>query len=106
MGWELIPLEGVGPLCFGMGITEVAAVLSGMTELNRFQVDPSFREILGLEFGTGPAAPAVYAYFVEGQLFCVAVDAARGPQVMLWGRELTGCVCQELPRVNVPAFTP
>lgn len=98
VGWELIPLEGVGPLCFGMGITEVAAVLSGMTELNRFQADPSFREILGLEFGTGPAEPAVYAYFVEGQLFCVAVDAARGPQVMLWGRELTDCVPADLER--------
>ncbi|WP_329316645.1 hypothetical protein [Streptomyces sp. NBC_01278] len=54
--WELMPLNGVGPLCFGMPITEVAAVLPGMAELRRFQADPSFREILGVEFGTGPSS--------------------------------------------------
>lgn len=44
--WELMPLEGVGPLCFGMRITEVAAVLlPGMAELRRFQADP-FRDTL------------------------------------------------------------
>ena len=90
--WELMPLESVGPLRFGMRVTEVAAVLPGMTEVRRFQADPSFPETLGVEFGTGPAEPAVYAYFVGGQLFCVAVDAVHGPQVTLWGRELTACV--------------
>ncbi|WP_314251582.1 hypothetical protein [Streptomyces sp. DSM 40907] len=96
--WELMPLEGVGPLRFGMRIAEVAAALPGMTALRRFQADPSFREILGVEFGTGRAEPAVYAYFVEGRLFCVASDAVRGPQVTLWGRELTACVPADLER--------
>ncbi|MEY9963494.1 hypothetical protein ABIA33_001527 [Streptacidiphilus sp. MAP12-16] len=97
-GWELMPLEGVGPLCFGVSITEVAAVLPGMTELRRFQADPSSRETLGVEFGLGPAEPAVYAYFVGSRLFCVAVDAVHGPQVTLWGRELTGCIPADLER--------
>lgn len=96
--WELMPLEGVGPLCFGMRINQVAAVLPGMTELRRFQADPSFREILGVEFGTGRAEPAVYAYFMDGRLFCVAIDAVHGPQVTLWGRELTACVPADLER--------
>ncbi|MEV6393420.1 hypothetical protein AB0M39_01290 [Streptomyces sp. NPDC051907] len=96
--WELMPLEGVGPLCFGMPIAEVAAVLPGMAELRRFQADPSFREILGVEFGTGPAEPAVYAYFADGLLFCVAVDAVHGPQMTLWGRALTACVPADLER--------
>ncbi|MCX4427593.1 hypothetical protein [Streptomyces mirabilis] len=97
LDWELMPLEGVGPLCFGMRITEVAAVLPGMTELRRFKAAP-FSETLGVEFGMGRAKPAVYAYFIGGRLFCVAVDAVHGPQVTLWGRELTACVPADLER--------
>ncbi|MGW0396163.1 hypothetical protein ACWDYJ_35975 [Streptomyces sp. NPDC003042] len=37
-----------------------------------------------MEFGTGCAEPAVYAYSIDGRLFCVAVDAVHGPQVTLW----------------------
>ncbi|MEU0990662.1 hypothetical protein [Streptomyces sp. NPDC005953] len=96
--WELMPLDGVGPLCFGMRIPEVAAVLPGMTELRRFQADPWGPEPLGVEFGTGVGEPAVYGYFIAGKLFCVAVDAAHGPQVALWGRELTARVPVELER--------
>ncbi|MER6378132.1 hypothetical protein ABT255_60315 [Streptomyces mirabilis] len=66
LDWELMPLEGVGPLCFGMRITEVAAVLPGMTELRRFKAAP-FSETLGVEFGMGRAKPAVYAYFIGGR---------------------------------------
>ncbi|RKT09888.1 hypothetical protein BX285_7006 [Streptomyces sp. 1114.5] len=57
--WELMPLEGVGPVCFGMRIAEVTAVLPGMTELRRFQAEPWEPGTLGVEFGTEPAAPAV-----------------------------------------------
>lgn len=67
MNWELMPLEGVGPLCFGMRITGVAAVLPGMTELGRFQARPSIGQAVGVEFGVGRANPAVYAYFVDGR---------------------------------------
>lgn len=95
MDWELVPLESVGPLCFGMRIAEVAAALPGMIELRRFRADP-FEEIIGVEFGTPNAEPAVYAYLIDGGLFCVGVDAVRGPQVKLWGRELTGCMPADL----------
>jgi hypothetical protein len=91
-------LEAVGPLCFGMNTAEAAAALPDMIELRRFQADPSFREILGLEFGAAPSEPAVYAYFIDSLLFCVAVEAVRGPQVTLWGRELAGCVPADLER--------
>ncbi|MFD9687794.1 hypothetical protein ACFWXO_18775 [Kitasatospora sp. NPDC059088] len=98
LNWELTPLEGVGPLCFGMRINEVAAVLLGMTELRRFQADPSFREILGVEFGTGRAEPAVFAYFVDGRLSCVALDAVHGASGEALGRELTACIPADLER--------
>lgn len=98
LDWELMPLEGVGPLRFGMRIAEVGAALPGMTEIRQFQADPGFPEPLGVEFGVGRAQPAVYAYFADGQLHCVAIDAVRGPQVTLWGRELSGCVPADLER--------
>ncbi|SOE19100.1 hypothetical protein SAMN05442782_0047 [Streptomyces sp. OK228] len=46
----------------------------------------------------GRAKPAVYAYFIGGRLFCIAVDAVHGPQVTLWGRELAACVPADLER--------
>ncbi|MFF3950974.1 hypothetical protein ACFYYN_40160 [Streptomyces sp. NPDC001902] len=103
MDWELMPLEGVGPLCFGMPVAEVAAVLPGMAELRRFQAAPSFPGTLGVEFGNACAEPAVYAYFIDGRLFCVAVDAVRGPQVTLWGRELTACAPADVERFPLHA---
>lgn len=93
--WELAPLEGIGPLWFGMRAAEVAAALPGMEELRRFQADS---ESLGVEFGTAPGEPAVVGYFYEGRLYCTAADAAYGPQVTLWGRELTACIPADLER--------
>ena len=101
--WELMPLDGVGPLRFGMPITEVTAALSGMRELRRFQAGPSEPDILGVAFGTEPVEPAVYGYFISDRLFCVAVDAAFGPQVTLWGRQLTACVPADLERFLLQA---
>ncbi|MGW7332399.1 hypothetical protein ACWGIU_28130 [Streptomyces sp. NPDC054840] len=103
--WELMPLEGVGPLWFGMPFAEVASALPDMTALRRFQADPSSRGTLGVEFGTGRAKPAVYAYFADGRLFCVAADAAHGPRIALWGRQLTGCVPADLERFLGHAHT-
>ncbi|GGR50796.1 hypothetical protein [Streptomyces griseomycini] len=65
--------------------------------LRRFRADP-FRKTRGVEFGTRRAESAVYAYFVDGWLFCVAADAVHGPQVTLWGRKLTACVPADLGR--------
>ena len=101
--WELMPLDGVGPLRFGMPITEVTAALSGMRELRRFQAGPSEPDTLGVAFGTEPVEPAVYGYFISDRLFCVAVDAAFGPQVTLWGRQLTACVPADLERFLLQA---
>ncbi|WP_328863720.1 hypothetical protein [Streptomyces virginiae] len=103
--WELTPLEGVGPLRFGMRLAEVAAALPDLTVLRHFRADPSSRETLGVEFASRPAEPAVHAYFVDGRLFCVAADAAHGPQVSLWGRRLTGCVPADLERFLGHAHT-
>ncbi|WP_043175865.1 hypothetical protein [Streptomyces sp. NRRL B-24484] len=89
--WVLPPLEGVGPLRFGMRAEEVAAAVPDAHWLGRFEAEPYWPEILGLRFGFRPAVPAVYAYFDgPGRLFCVAADAAAGPQVTLDGCELTG----------------
>ncbi|EMF02289.1 hypothetical protein J7W19_08995 [Streptomyces mobaraensis NBRC 13819 = DSM 40847] len=98
MDWELVPLEGVGPLSFGTPLAEVTAGLPGMAELRRFRADPSFPGILGVEFGTEPEKPAVSAYFTDGRLFCVAADAVHGPRILLWGRELTSCIPDDLER--------
>ncbi|MBO2463161.1 hypothetical protein [Actinomadura violacea] len=95
--WALTPLESVGPLHFGMRMDDVAAALPGVIELRRFQAGPHSPQILGVQFGTGRAAPAVHTYFDEaGRLFCVAVDAARGPQVAFEGLELTAAIPAEL----------
>jgi hypothetical protein len=89
--WVLTPLEGAGPLRFGMLADEVETAVPEACTLSRFHADPYFPEISGVQFGSAPAKPALYAYFDGvGQLFCVAADAVYGPQVMLDGMELTG----------------
>jgi hypothetical protein len=86
----LTPLDKVGPLRFGMRADEVGAALPGARELGRFAADPH-SDILGIQLGLQPTAPAVFAYFDgAGRLFCVAADAARGPRVMLDRLGLTG----------------
>ncbi|MGW2647518.1 hypothetical protein ACWC2T_21955 [Streptomyces sp. NPDC001393] len=82
--WALTPLEGVGPLRFGMSVDEAALALPEAPELQRFQAEPWFPEVVGVQLGRSPAEPAVYEYFDDsGRLFCVAVDAVHGPQVTL-----------------------
>jgi hypothetical protein len=91
--WVLTPLDNVGPLRCGMSADEVEEALPGARELSRFQADPFFPEILGIQYGLQSAAPAVFTYFDGvGRLSCVAADAAHGPQVMLDRPELTGGV--------------
>ncbi|MYQ87326.1 MULTISPECIES: hypothetical protein [unclassified Streptomyces] len=102
--WGLAPLESVGPLRFGMRINDVAEVLPSMIEPRRFQADPHLPHILGAQFGTGHATPAVYTYFDDAdRLFCVAVDAAYGPHVTLDGLELTACVPAEVEQLLLDA---
>lgn len=87
--WTLTPLEGVGPLRFGMTVDKAATALSEASELRRFQADPFRPEVVGVQLGLSPAEPTVYEYFdASGRLFCVATDALRGPQVTLDAVEL------------------
>ena len=86
-----MPVEGVGPLRFGMGEDEAISALPEAVELRRFQAEPFFPEIIGVQLGFRPGEPAVYEYFDgSGRLFCVASDAVHGPQVTLDSVELTG----------------
>ena len=87
--WVLTPLEKVGPLHFGMQEDEVRAALPDVDEASRFQADPH-SAVLGIQYGLRSAAPAVFGYFDDaGRLFCVAVDGASGPRVVMDGLELT-----------------
>lgn len=89
--WVVTPLEGVGPLRFGMTAAETAAALPEAHEVRRFQASPYFPETVGIELVFQPAAPALYEYFDKaGRLFCIAADAVHGPRIALDGMELTG----------------
>ena len=50
--------ESVGPLRFGMLGDDVEAALPGAAVLHRFQADPQFPEISGVQPGFRAAAPA------------------------------------------------
>lgn len=63
--WAITPMEGVGPLRFGMTVGQAAAALPEARELRRFQADPSFPELLGVELGWKLAEPALYEYFLD-----------------------------------------
>ncbi|MFE2543495.1 hypothetical protein [Actinacidiphila glaucinigra] len=81
----------VGLLRFGMSMDEAAMALPEALELRRFQAEPYFAEVVGIQLGLSPADPTVYEYFDgAGRLFCVAIDAVRGPQVTLDGMKLVG----------------
>jgi hypothetical protein len=89
--WLVVPLESVGPLRFGMTVGDAAAALPEARELCRFQSDPFYSQIVGIELGFRPAAPALYEYFDgSGQLFCIAADAVHGPRITFDGTNLTG----------------
>ena len=89
--WDFAPLEGVGPLRFGISVDEAASALPEAVELRRFQAEPFSPQVVGVQLAFRPGEPAVYEYFDgSGRLFCVAVDAVFGPHVTLDGVELVG----------------
>lgn len=99
--WTLAPLEGVGPIRFGMQFHEVMAVLDGAL-LCRFGVGNHQEAGLSARL-TGPrqtiiGQAAVTLYFTpdEQSLYCVMVDALLGPQVSLGGLGLVGQVPSRL----------
>ncbi|MGW4894104.1 hypothetical protein ACWEQL_17800 [Kitasatospora sp. NPDC004240] len=91
--WTSEPLRGVGPLQFGMTPGEAEEALHGVLELGPWRSDvPHYGTVLSREYNPPhtPAWPAVTAYFNDGRLAGVAIDALRGPQVCLAGIPLVG----------------
>ncbi|XVU29951.1 hypothetical protein ACQPZJ_23525 [Actinoplanes sp. CA-054009] len=79
--WTATPLAGVGPLRFGATHDEVVAALGGETAI--------------LTAGDPPEEArfddaGVTAYYTGGRLYCVAIDALGGPQVLIDGTALVG----------------
>jgi hypothetical protein len=82
--WTYVPSVSVGPLRFGMSPAEAAAAVENIVaEITPVRADNALKA----EFRR-PAPPwfrgAVVAYFGQSEgLFCVAVDAQSGPQVVM-----------------------
>lgn len=95
--WLLDPLEGVGPLRFGMSHDEVVTAVAGLLDLSLMR-GGYHGPVVSADFAFAhtPSGPAVSAYYDAGQLACVAVNALRGPQVTLDGLKLVGRVPSEL----------
>lgn len=78
--WDQRPDVGVGPLRFGMSPIQVAQALALAEPLTR----------VGGPYGQEDYSNGVKAFYDEGMLACVALDAVIGPQVHLAGFPLAG----------------
>lgn len=101
--WSYAPAVGVGPLRFGMTVDEVveAAEMLGPTKVSACaRRAATFSLTWKVEVhrrGVAPSLPAVTAYVSQATgLFCVAADAAHGPQVGHDGIPLVGRDLSEL----------
>lgn len=95
--WVLDPLEGVGPLRFGMTYEDVVEALDGFLEPSS-QSTRHYGHVLSDDF-THPHTwhgPALTVYYDAERLTCVVVNALRGPQVTLDELPLVGRVPSEL----------
>lgn len=91
--WTADPFVAVGPLRFGMGPDEVAAVLGGAT------ADYSRRIPWGdTVTGEGRFAElGVRVSYAEcARLACVSLDALHGPQILVEGKALVGRIPSEV----------
>ncbi|MFF5282462.1 hypothetical protein [Streptomyces sp. NPDC012756] len=101
--WSYAPAVGVGPLRFGMTVDEVVEAVGvlGRTKASDCVRDhaifsPTWRVEVHRR-GLTSSPPAVTAYVSQAVgLFCVAVDAVRGPQVAYDGILLVGRDLSEL----------
>ncbi|MGV9263806.1 hypothetical protein ACWDRR_03955 [Kitasatospora sp. NPDC003701] len=101
--WSYSPAVGVGPLRFGMtveGVVEAAEVL-GQTKVSecvrRYAIFSPTWKVEVHRRGAAPSLPAVTAYVSQAVgLFCIAADAAHGPQVAHDGIPLVGRDLSEL----------
>ncbi|WP_037604954.1 hypothetical protein [Streptacidiphilus rugosus] len=99
--WTYTPAVGVGPLRFGMTVHEVvgaADVLGQARVSDSVRHHAIFSSTWKVEVhrrGAAPSPPAVTAYVSQAVgLFCIAANAAYGPQVahdglLLVGRDLS-----------------
>ena len=97
--WAFTPLVAVGPLRFGMTHDEVVTALgnavAGPVHTDKLWLTLSdWKTITDTDF----VDVGVTVYYADGALYCVAVDASRGPRVSLDGMELVGRVPSELER--------
>ncbi|MFJ3635511.1 hypothetical protein [Streptomyces sp. NPDC090112] len=95
--WSYEATVGVGPLRFGMAVSEVigAAEVLGPAKVSdcrrQYAVFSQTWKVEVSRHGGGPSAPAVTAYVSQDAgLFAVACDAAQGPQVTYHGLLLVG----------------
>lgn len=90
--WLLDPFESVGPLRFDMAPGEVAEAMSQVTdEQQRYFSLPFFKEGRYRHFG-------LKLYYRDERMVAVAVDALRGPQVLVEDVALVGRVPSALER--------
>jgi len=89
--WRLAPLVSVGPLHFGANHGEVVAAL-GHALASPTVGDPRQGSCIEAQF----REVGVTVYYTDACLYCVAIDALRGPQVTLDGQALVGRVPSEV----------
>ncbi|WP_330342651.1 hypothetical protein [Streptomyces sp. NBC_00557] len=103
--WSYTSAVGVGPLRFGMAVDDVveAAEILGRTAVSdcprhHAVFSPTWKVEVRRR-GAAASPPAVVAYVSQAVgLFCIAVDAAHGPQVAYDGIPLVGRDLPELER--------
>ncbi|MEY9895179.1 hypothetical protein ABIA35_008923 [Catenulispora sp. MAP12-49] len=86
--WVFDPCVGVGPLVFGMNPGEISSKLDGFPG--------SFLRRDGVIHYGYFHSLGVTVYFKSERLFCVAIDARTGPQVLYGQVALVGRVPSEL----------
>ncbi|MBD0706865.1 hypothetical protein BU197_00050 [Streptomyces sp. CBMA291] len=100
--WTFTPYGGVGPLHFGMTLTEVAGALG---ERPAGSLAAHHGEVRRLDHADFPGH-GIRALFRNDRLGCVAVDALTGPQVRLYAAPLTGCTPSHVENWLVHRTTP
>lgn len=98
--WIAAPLEGVGPLRFGMSHDQVASALAA-SMATRSVVGRRPGPVSSAVFSLKEAAPfspsaTLSVYYDSGLLAAIAVDARNGPQVVIDGVSLVGRIPSEL----------
>lgn len=83
--WNFEPFSAVGPIRFGMSPDDVEESLGGAFFVRSTRALDGGRTGSTLAPSAKPfGGPAVSVYFNEAdEVFCIAIDALRGPQVVL-----------------------